>query len=171
MDPHIVERLTRELAIRKRLQEALYVFSRGVSARLALGGALETLAGEITSMFGTRRTSIWMHDRKRRLLTLTASSDPRESSSLSRMATDDDSVIARGLRLDAPLLAGAGASQCLVVPLRGWRRALGTIVVEGEPREVDAGLFVELSADLGRQLSIAVERVLVLEEVVRGTTE
>lgn len=87
------------------------------------------------------------------------------------MATDDDSVIARGLRLDAPLLAGAGASQCLVVPLRGWRRALGTIVVEGEPREVDAGLFVELSADLGRQLSIAVERVLVLEEVVRGTTE
>jgi signal transduction histidine kinase len=166
-----MERLAKELAIRKHLQEALLVFSRGVSARLALGAALETLSDDITTLFGARRTSIWMHDRRRRTLTLAGSSDPRESAAQSSVGTDEDSIIARGLRLDAPELSGGGTAQCLVVPLRGWRRALGTIVIEGEPREVDAPLFVELSTDLGHQLSIAVERIQVLDEFIGDIAE
>jgi two-component system NtrC family sensor kinase len=170
MDPQDIERLAKELAIRKRLQEALLVFSRGVSARLALAAALETLSEDVTNLFGARRTSVWMHDRRRRILTLTGSSDPRESALRSSVSTDDDSIVARGLRLDAPELSGRDTAQCLVVPLRGWRRALGTIVIEGAPREVDAQLFVELSADFGRQLSIAVERILVLDEFIGDMT-
>ncbi len=171
MDPQNVERLTRELTLRKRLQEALLVFSRGVSARLGMAGALESLARDVSSTFGTRRCSVWMHDRRARVLTLTASSDPREPGSLSSVSIDDPSIVAKGLRLSAPELTGKGDAQCLVIPLRGWRRALGTLVIEGEARNVDALLFVELGFDLGRQLSIAVERILVLEEFIGDMTE
>ena len=171
MDSQNVERLKRELAARKRIQETLLVFSRGVSARLGLEGALESLAVDVTAIFGTTRCSIWMHDRRKRTLTLAASSDPRESASKMNIRTDEDSIIARGLRLDAPEMSATGEAQCLVVPLRGWRRALGTVVIDGEPRHMDAAMFVELAADLGRQLSIAVERVLVLEEFVGDMTE
>jgi signal transduction histidine kinase len=171
MNSQQIERLTRELAARKRLQEALLVFSRGVSARLGLEVALESLARDVSDLFGTRRCSIWMHDRRKRMLTLAASSDPKESGSKSSIRTDDDSIIARGLRLDAPELSDSGEAQCLVVPLRGWRRALGTVMIEGQPREVETSLFIELAADLGRQLSIAVERILVLEEFVGDMTE
>ena len=40
MDSPVLERIGRELALRKRLQEALLVFSRGVSARLSLATGL-----------------------------------------------------------------------------------------------------------------------------------
>jgi signal transduction histidine kinase len=169
--PHTVERLTKELAVRKRLQEALLLFSRGVSARLGLTGPLESLAAEVTATFGTRRTSVWMHDRSARILSMAGSSDPRESAAVSSIPADDASIIARGLRFDRPELSGKGESRSLVIPLRGWRRALGTVVIEGEPREVDPALFVELATDLGRQLSVAVERILVLDEFLGDMNE
>jgi len=171
MDSQLVERLTRELALRKRLQEAVLLFSRGVSANLGFAPALESLAIDLAAAFGVRRTSIWMHDRRVRVLTLAASSDPRDSATRPSIATNEDSMIARGLRLDAPELFSVGEAQCLVVPLRGWRRALGTLVIEGEPRDVDSPLFIETGADLGRQLSIAIERVLVLSEVLGDISE
>jgi C4-dicarboxylate-specific signal transduction histidine kinase len=80
-------------------------------------------------------------------------------------------MIARGLRLDAPEMIGTGEAQCLLVPLRGWRRALGTMVIEGSSREIDSPMLMEIGADLGRQLSIAVERVLVLNEVLGDGSE
>lgn len=168
MEPPELDRLTRELSLRKQLQEALLVFSRGVSAHLSLNTALESLALEVTAVFGVRRTSIWIHDREARTLSLAASSDPRETASTPTIPTDADSPIARGLRMDAPEVSGSGDAQSLIMSLRGWRRALGTLVMEGEQREVERALFVELSADLARQLSVAVERLVVLEERLRA---
>ena len=48
---------------------------------------------------------------------------------------------ARGLRLESPqfLSPAPDGERILVAPLRGWRRALGTVVLEGEPRELDEG--------------------------------
>ena len=171
MESRDLERLTRELSLRKRLQETLLVFSRSVSARLSLETALESLAVEMTALFGVRRTSIWLHEREARTLRLAASSDPRESTGAFRVPTEDDSPVARGLRVDAPEVSGSGDAQSLIMSLRGWRRALGTLVVEGEPREVERSLFVDLSGDLARQLSVALERVLVLEERIRDAEE
>jgi signal transduction histidine kinase len=171
MDSELVARLTRELAVRKRVQEALLLFSRGVSANLGFAPALESLTVELTAIFGVRRTSVWMHERRGRVLSLAASSDPRESATASAISTDEDSMIARGLRLDGPEMTATGEAQCLLVPLRGWRRALGAIVIEGESREVDSPMLMEIGADLGRQLSIAVERVLVLNEVLGDVNE
>jgi len=167
MDSPGFERIARELALRRRLQDILLAFSRGVSARLGLETGLETLAAEVNTLFGTTQTSVWLHDRRGKTLRLAASSDPRESDGAPRISTDDDSVIARGLRLDGPEITGRGPAQTLVAPLRGWRRALGTLVIEGAPTEVDSGQLAELSIDLARQLSISLESVVVLDELIR----
>ena len=167
MDSPVIERISRELALRKRLQDTLLAFSRGVSARLGLETGLEALAAEVNTLFGTSRTSVWLHDRRAKTLRLAASSDPREAAGSPRISTDDDGIITRGLRLDGPQITGAGAAQTLVAPLRGWRRALGTLVIEGSPGQVDSGQLAELSIDLARQLSISIESVVVLDELIR----
>jgi signal transduction histidine kinase len=164
MEPSELERLTRELSLRKRLQDALLVFSRSLSAQLDLETALESLAVEITALVGVRRTSVWIHDRQAQTLSLAASSDPRERAGTPPIPIGTDSPIARGLRIDEPEVSGSGDALSLIMSLRGWRRALGTLVLEGEPREVERPLFMDLSADLARQLSLALERQVVLEE-------
>ena len=166
MDSSVLERIGRELALRKRLQEALLVFSRGVSARLALGSGLEALVEEVNTIFGARRTSVWLHDRRANLLRLAASSDPRDTPDPERIPTTDDGPIPTGLRQHGPLVVGAGAERAVIAPLRGWRRALGTLVVEGKAHELNDELLVELSMDLARQLSTAIESVIVLEELI-----
>ena len=167
MDTTLLDRVTRELALRKRLQEALLVFSRGVSARLALDTGLEALAREVNELFGADRTSVWLHDRRTHSLSLTGSSDSGHDAGQERIPTSEDSPIARGLRQEGVQVTGTGASRLLVAPLRGWRRALGTLVIDGPPRNVDDEQLVELSTDLARQLSIAVEGVVVLDELIR----
>jgi signal transduction histidine kinase len=167
MNTTLLERATRELALRKRLQEALLVFSRGVSARLAVDTALEALSREVNELFGAERTSVWLHDRRTHSLVLAGSSSARHDASQERIPTADDSAIARGLRQEGVQVTGTGASRLLVAPLRGWRRALGTLVIDGHARHVDDEQLVELSTDLARQLSIAVEGVVVLDELIR----
>ena len=167
MDSPVLERIGRELALRKRLQEALLVFSRGVSARLSLATGLESLVEEVNALFGARRTSVWLHDRRGNVLTLAASSDPRETAAPERIPTTDTGPIPTALRQEGAVVSGTGPDRSVVAPLRGWRRALGTLVVEGEARELDDQLLLELSMDLARQLSTAIESVIVLEELIR----
>lgn len=167
MESRELDRLTKELAVRKRLQDALFVFSRSLSARLTLPTALESLVLEVGTIFGVRRTSVWVHDRDARVLVLSASSDPRDRASGARIPTNDSSPVARGLRVEAPEVTGTGDARCLVMSLRGWRRALGTLVIEGQATRIDPELFVELSAELARQLGTIIERVLVLEDHLR----
>lgn len=167
MDSPVLERIGRELALRKRLQETLLVFSRGVSARLSLNTGLAALVEDVNTLFGARRTSVWLHDRRDRLLTLAASSDPRDSIDRERIPATDEGPIPSALSQDSAVVTGSGSDKTVVAPLRGWRRALGVLVVEGEARALDDGLLVELSTDLARQLSTAIERVIVLEELIR----
>ena len=70
MDSPGFERIARELALRRRLQEILLVFSRGVSARLGLETGLEALAAEVNTLFGTSQTSVWLHDRRGKILSV-----------------------------------------------------------------------------------------------------
>ena len=56
----------------------------------------------------------------------------------------------------------------LVAPLRGWRRALGTLVVEGAVSdELTNRERLDLASDLARQLSAGIENVQLLEEILR----
>jgi PAS domain S-box-containing protein len=157
------------LSLHRRIQELLLGFSRGISASLNVRDALEALCTDVNDLFGTRRISVWIHHRRARELALSGSSDHQYARSASRVLTESDTIPARGLRLDGPqwLVPAPADDRILVAPLRGWRRALGTVVVEGEPRGVDDRQFVDAVYDFGRQFSFALENVQLLEEVIQ----
>lgn len=160
-------RLEREVRVHKRLRELLLLFSRGVSSSLGLTAALETLTPEIRDILGAGSVEIWLHDRRNRQLMLTASSEGAAPGA--RVGIDDTShYAAGGLRLDRPKLRGSR----VVAPLRGWRRALGTLVVERDkanPKGVtfDDAEFLEFARELSRQLSVGIENVQLLDDILR----
>ena len=64
---------------------------------------------------------------------------------------------------------GASATRTVTVPLRGCRRALGTIVFDGVRVETGGELDLLNRADeLGRQLSNAIENMQLLDDVMRS---
>ncbi|NUR53608.1 MAG: PAS domain-containing protein [Acidobacteria bacterium] len=156
------------MSLDRTLHEALrdlpLLFSRGVSATLSVATALETVAREVTRLLGATRTTIWLHDRRARELELTAASDTAIALGV-RVSTEDIShAAARGLRADHAQQAGPD----VVAPLRGWRRALGTLVIETpDPRKASGEQAVEFANELGRQLSVGIENVQLLDEVLR----
>ena len=55
----------------------------------------------------------------------------------------------------------------LLVPLRGWRRALGALVVEGPlTGELDEEQLADFAHELARQLSAAIENIQLLDEIL-----
>ena len=158
-------RLAREGSFHRRMRELSLVFSRGVRSAASLRPALDIVAHEVNALFGTRRTSLWLHDRRARELVLTASSDPAAESGV-REPADGHTRPASGLRLERPHIAIEGNDRLLIAPLRGWRRALGTLIVEGAAA-VDDEQLIELGHELGRQLAAGIENVQLLDEVFR----
>ena len=90
------------LSLHRRIQELLLGFSRGISASLSVGGALESLCTEVNDLFGTRRVSVWIHYRRARELALSGSSDAGYAAAATRVLTDSETIPARGLRLESP---------------------------------------------------------------------
>jgi PAS domain S-box-containing protein len=156
--------LEREIRLHRRLRELLLLFSRGISSTLNLATALETVAIEITQMVGASAATVWLHDRRARELELTASSEPSVTGG-ARVSTDDAThPAARGLRLDRPEVVDG----VLLAPLRAWRRALGALVLTGvDSGELDEAQLVEFAYELGHQLSVGIENVQLLEEILR----
>jgi signal transduction histidine kinase len=162
-------RLEREVRIHKRLRELIFEFSRAVSSSLGLAGPLEALTPEIRDLLAARRVEIWLHDRRNRQVFLAATSEGGPVGA--RVPVEDAShYAAEGLRLDSPRLQGT----CVAAPLRGWRRALGTLVIERPPADVAPGTeafddreFLEFTRELARQLSVGIENIWLLEEILR----
>jgi len=141
-----------------------------VSSTSGLGAALEEVLAEFNSHIGSRRTSVWLHHRRARELYLFASSDAgrRRSGEDRTSASDSSHAASRGLRLDQPLVFQEAPEAVLIAPLRGWRRALGTLVVEGAVSdELTNRERLDLAGDLARQLSAGIENVQLLEEMLR----
>jgi C4-dicarboxylate-specific signal transduction histidine kinase len=151
-------------SLHEALRDLPLLFSRGVSATLSLATALETVAQQICDLTGAQRTDIWVHDRRARELELTATSD-RSLAVGGRVPTDDTvHPASRGLRVERAQFFGRE----LVAPLRGWRRALGTVVIEGlDAARADREQMIEFAHELGRQLSVGIENVQLLDEVLR----
>jgi len=143
-------------------------FWRGVSTTHGLSRALKGVLVEFNHNAGTRRASVWLHDRRPRELSMLASSEPDYGADLRVSSSDSDAPAARGLRLDRALILDDGPEPVLISPLRGWRRALGTLVVEG-PSSLDLGSeeLLDLASELGRQLSAGIENVQLFEEMLR----
>ena len=167
--PSELSRLRSEAAFHQRLRDLIVAFFRGISSTRSLATALQTLAVDANRLLAARRTSVWLHERRDHELALTASSDARDAASAVRIATDHpDAPPARGLRLDRPMVVAERRALLLLVPLRGWRRALGALVVEGPfTDELDRSQLIDLAHELSRQLSAAIENIQLLEGILR----
>ncbi|CAN5447550.1 hypothetical protein BH23ACI1_BH23ACI1_08500 [soil metagenome] len=160
-----VTRLTKRQTLFLELQGIFRVFTRGVTATRSLRTSLDALALDTNALFGTRQVAIWLHDRGERTLSLAGCSDAAWiSPPVAAHAADPP---ARGLRLERPRLDPAAGTVELLAPLRGWRRALGTVVIEGAPGDLDDGEYLDIAHELARQLSSAIENVQLVGQLLQ----
>ena len=168
-------RLRQNEELQRDIRELLDDFSAALSTSLNISGGLDNLCQGANRLFGADRTSVWIHDRRARHLTLQASSTQEQGSRGTRVSTDDlDAPIAAAMRrVRAELVPGShdydASTSTLTVPLRGCRRALGTIVFEGVRVETgDELALLDRADELGKQLASAIENMQLLEEVMRS---
>jgi PAS domain S-box-containing protein len=160
--------------LRKLLEE----LSDSLSATLSLAAGLDVFCRRANGLFGAERTSVWIHDRRARDLVLRASSEPAHVARGARVSADDPlSPAAFAMRRSRAEIvfpdAGPDAPAAMVtVPLRGTRRALGTVVFDGARVERGGELdFLDRADELGRQLSAVVENMQLFDDVIRSRRE
>jgi PAS domain S-box-containing protein len=163
--------------LRRDLGELINEFGASLAATLNLAAGLENFCHGVNRLFGADRTSVWIHDRKARHLVLRGSSDAGYVARGVRVSTDDPlSPAASAMRtVRAEIIAPGepgGSTSTVTVPLRGTRRALGTIVFDGVRVEPGRELALLNRADeLGSQLSSAIENVQLLDDLLRSRRE
>ena len=174
-------RLQRDAEMQREVRRLLDAFARVASSALNLTTGLEVFCRDATTLFAAERTSVWLHDRHARDLVLTASSDASYLTRGTRVSIESAhspaAIAMRRPRAEICEMAEWGQpavplSSTITVPLKGRRRALGTLVFEGV--RVTPGTELDLldNADVvGRELSGAVENVQLLEEVLRSRRE
>lgn len=175
-----IARLRRDAARQRQIRALLDGFSRIATSTLNLHTAIEAFCREARGLFDARRASLWMHERRARKFVLAASSDPEISPENADAPADSAGApSARALRRVRAEMSGrpdaraVSRSGCdVTVPLRGRRRALGVLVLEGVQAEACSELDLLDDADeLGRQLSAGIENIQLLEEVIRSRRE
>jgi PAS domain S-box-containing protein len=162
--------------LQRDLRQMLEEFSQNLSATLHLGVGLDTFCDRANLLFGADRTSVWIHDRRARTLVLQASSDQEHAGRGTAIAADDSTspaaVALRRARAETVGGASDVATSTVTVPLRGRRRALGTIVFEGVRVEPGGELdLLDRADEVGRQLSNAIENLRLLDDVRRSRRE
>src|SRR5262249_22107462 len=141
----------------------------------AIGPALQGVCRSLAWMLGADMTELWQHDRATRELVLVASSDGRPPGERVP-AADQESIAARGLRLTGPeIFRGAdltGPPPNIAAPLRGRRRALGTLVLHGVHMEsMSAADLVARVDQIANGLATALENAQLLDDVLRSRQE
>ena len=162
-------RTRRDTDFQYQLRMRLEAFSQAVPTSLDLAAGLEALCVSVNRLFGAERSSVWLHDRRARTLNLSASSSPVPASQPSQVSSADAlTPAAVALRRERAEITNG----IMTVPLKGRRRALGTFVMEGV--RLDSGCELEQlerADEVGRQLSAAIENVLLLDDVRRSRRE
>jgi two-component system NtrC family sensor kinase len=169
-------RLRRNEEVQRELQQLISEVSAALSTALNLGEGLSIFCDRANRLFGADRTAVWLHERRSRHLVLKASSDGSRGTDDTSVAVEDAlapaAVALRSARAELQLRGGDEVVSTLTVPLRGCRRALGTIVFEGVRVETGGELDVLHRADeLGAQLAGAIENLQLLDDVVRSRRE
>lgn len=171
-------RLRQNEELERELRQLFDDFSTGLSTSLNIAAGLDGVCSGANRLFGADRTSVWIHDRRARHLLLQASSDSDLVAGGSRVSTEDldDPAVSALRRTRAELLPGThdydASVGTLTVPLRGCRRALGSLVFEGVRVETGGELDLLDRADLlGKQLSSAIENMQLIDDVIRSRRE
>jgi PAS domain S-box-containing protein len=163
----------RQAALQADVQSMLRSIALKADTPAKLPAALAGLCRGSAELFGASRAEVWQHDRRAHEIVLSATSDPARATGQVRVPTSDDvAPAAVGLRRErAGLLSHAGSTM-LVVPLRGRRRALGTLVFDDvrlAPSTVED--TVSRADEIGLQLAPLLENVQLVDEVVRSRAE
>jgi PAS domain S-box-containing protein len=171
-----LSRLRQSDELQHDLRELLDEFSKSLAATMNLAGGLDAFCHGANRLFGADRTSVWIHDRRARHLALKASSDPEHIARGIRVDADDPlSPVAstmRRARAEIIRPSADAATFTVTVPLRGTRRALGTIVFDGVRVEAGGELdLLDRADEIGRQLSSAIENLQLLDDVARSRQE
>jgi PAS domain S-box-containing protein len=170
-----LNRLRRRDELQRDLRDLIDDFSEGIAATMNLTAGLEIFCLGAKRLFGADRTSVWIHDRRAHHLVLQGSSDPGHAvRGVTVSAQDAFAPAAAALRhARAEVTSPADeATATVTVPLRGCRRALGTIVFEGVRVETGGELdLLDRADEVGRQLSSAIETLQLLDEVMRSRLE
>jgi two-component system NtrC family sensor kinase len=168
-------RLRQRDELLRDVRALLEELSDSLSTTLSLSAGLEIFCHGANRLFGADRTSVWIHDRRARDLVLRASSEPEHAARGVRVSSEDPlSPAASAMRRSRAEIAWTdGDSEAptatVTVPLRGTRRALGTVVFDGVRVERGGELdYLDRADELGRQLSAAVENMHLLDDVMRS---
>ena len=169
-------RLRNTESLQRDLRGVLQEFAGILSVTLNLSAGLDAFCHGAGRLFGADRTAVWVHDRRTHHLVLRASSDPQRVAGGVRITADDQespaALAMRRIQAEIHPSAADAATSIVTVPLRGCRRALGTLVFEGVRIETGREFIVLDRADeLGRQLSSAIENIQLLDDVVRSRHE
>ncbi len=169
-------RLRRNEEVQKELHQLISEVSASLSATLNLGDGLAIFCDRANRLFGADVTAVWLHERRSRNLVLKASSDPARVAQGSSVAVDDSlapaAVALRSSRAELQTGSSEDVVSTLTVPLRGCRRALGTIVFDGVRVETGGELdLLDRADELGAQLAGAIENLQLLDDVVRSRRE
>jgi hypothetical protein len=168
-------RLEREIALQHELRDLLQAFTRAATAKLDVAAGLSAVCKGAVRLFGADRASLWLHDRRTRELVCRAASEPRQARTVTRVSVEDAlSIAATAMRRPSAEMivhrsetGGLSVPTGIAIPLRGRRRALGTLVIDGV--RVDPGAAPDVLAradELGRQLSVAIENAQLLEDLI-----
>jgi PAS domain S-box-containing protein len=162
--------------LQRDVRELLDEFTASLAATLNLAAGLDIFCVGANRLFGADRTSVWIHDRRGRQLVLQASSDTADVSRGVRLSTDDPTapaaVAMRRIRSEIVPPSEDAITPLVTVPLRGTRRALGTVVFEGVRVETGGEIdLLDRADELGRQLSSAIENLQLLDDVMRARRE
>jgi PAS domain S-box-containing protein len=168
-------RLRREADLLRATRDVLDDFSRAASSASALPGALAELCRGTARLFSAEHAAVWLHDRDARELVRASAPDAADGA-MARTLADGSGAAAAALRGDRTELAehdeGGDRRYTLAVPLRGRRRALGVLVIEGVHLAPGGALdIVERAEEAGRQLSAALENLQLIEQVLQAHRE
>lgn len=169
-------RLRQRDELQRDLRALLDEFAASLSSTLNLNAGLDIFCYGANRLFAADCTSVWIHDRRARNLTLQASSDPEHVARGMRVSAHDATVPAaaamRRARAEIVSLDDDAPTVIVTVPLRGCRRALGTVVFEGVRVEAGGELdLLDRADELGRQLSSAIENMQLLEDIIQSRRE
>jgi PAS domain S-box-containing protein len=169
-------RLRQNEILQRDLRLVIDEFASTVGVALNVSSGLDRFCLGTNRLFGADQTTVWVHDRRTRHLVLHASSEALRATARPRVATDDPIAPAaaamRAVRAEILPPTDRAATSTILVPLRGCRRALGSLLVEGVRIKSGREVAVLDRADqLGRHLSSAMENLQLLDDLVRSRRE
>ena len=153
----------------RELRTLLDAFAARLTS-LNLVGALQPFAVELAQVLGGERVTVWLADRRARDLVLQASSDLTASGDAPKALLALALSALRQTRADVSPSSGGRCT--ITIPLRGTRRALGVVVIEGVPADTERDLErLDRVDEVGHHLSPAIENMLLLDNVLRSRRE